>query len=275
MTSPASHRRSPSMSHTRGRLRPLWDAIFGMVRLIARHVTSVTAVFGIFLMSGAVIAIAATWGFAELAGHVRQGKTQQFDDAVMHWIGAHQDPRLESAMLEITALGTGTVVGVIVLIAGMFLWLNAHKHSAILLVAATLGGIVLDNLLKIGFSRPRPRIFEWGTHAVSSSFPSGHAMSSVVVYGTVAYLAGRLQQQPSSRVLTMMLAAAIIAAISVSRVYLGVHYPSDILAGVMIGVAWAGFCMALLEAAQLYARRNAPQMLNVERPAPKGASPSS
>src|SRR5262249_7167438 len=119
-----------------------------------------------------------------------------------------------------------------------------------------------------------PRVFEWGTHAVSSSFPSGHAMSSVVVYGTVAYLAARLQREARSRIMTFVLAATIILSISVSRVYLGVHYPSDILAGLLIGLAWACFRMALLGAAQLYARRNAPQMVQAEKPAPKGMSSS-
>jgi undecaprenyl-diphosphatase len=177
-------------------------------------------------------------------------------------------------MLEVTALGTGTVVGMIVLVAGLFLWLNQHKHSAILLGAATIGGLVLDNLLKVGFNRPRPQIFEWGTHAMSSSFPSGHAMSSVIVYGTVAYLAARLQQNAASRILTMAFAALMIISICASRMYLGVHYPSDVLAGVIIGVAWAGFCMAILEAAQIYAKRNAPQLLAAEKPAATGASPS-
>ena len=72
--------------------------------------------------------------------------------------------------------------------------------------------MVLDNLLKIGFNRPRPQIFKWGTYAVSSSFPSGHAMSSVIVYGTVAYLAARLQRNVASRMLTMAFAALIIVA---------------------------------------------------------------
>jgi undecaprenyl-diphosphatase len=171
-------------------------------------------------------------------------------------------------------LGTGTVVGMIVIIAGTFLWLNQHKHSAILLIAATVGGIILDNLLKIGFNRPRPQIFKWGTYAVSSSFPSGHAMSSVIVYGTVAYLAARLQRNVASRILTMVFAAFMIIAICSSRLYLGVHYPSDVLAGVVIGLAWAAFCMAVLEAAQLYAKRNAPQLLADEKPAAAGASPS-
>jgi undecaprenyl-diphosphatase len=270
-TQNSAHRRSRAASKTRGRFRPVWDLVFGFVRFIARRVQNAQAVFGIFLMSGALIAVAFTWAFTELAGHVRSGKTQAIDDAIMRWVATHQYPGLERTMLEVTSLGTGLVVGVLVLVAGMFLWLNSHKHSAVLLVAATLGGIVLNNLLKLGFSRPRPQVFEWGTHAASFSFPSGHAMSSVIVYSVVAYLAARLQQRAASRVLTLLLAAGVILAISVSRVYLGVHYPSDILAGMLIGLAWAGFCMAVLEAAQLYARRNAPQMLAQERPAPHHA----
>jgi undecaprenyl-diphosphatase len=275
VTSSSAQRRHPGTSATRGRLRVLWDVIFRALRLIARHTRGAYTVFGIFLVSGTAVAIVFTWAFSELAERVRKGSTQPFDDAIMRWIGAHQTTGMQSVMLEVTALGTGTVVGMIVLIAGMFLWLNHHRHSAVLLIVATLGGMVLDNLLKIGFNRPRPQIFEWGTHAVSSSFPSGHAMSSVIVYGTVAYLAARLQRNVHSRVLTFVLAALLIMIISISRVYLGVHYPSDILAGLLIGVAWAGFCMAVLEAAQLYAKYNAPQLLADERPAAEGASPSS
>ena len=248
--------------------------MFRALRLIGKHAKNAYAVFGIFLLSGTVIAVLFTWAFSEIAEKVRAGSTQGFDDAVMHWMAAHQTKTLQSVMLEITALGTGAVVGMIVFIAGMFLWLNRHRHSAILLIAATLGGMLLDNLLKIGFNRPRPQIFKWGTYAVSSSFPSGHAMSSVIVYGTVAYLAARLQQNAASRIATMVFAATMIVLICASRLYLGVHYPSDVLAGVTIGLAWAGFCMAVLEAAQLYAKRNAPQLLADEKPAAAGASPS-
>jgi undecaprenyl-diphosphatase len=275
-TSPhGGDRRVIAAGQTRGRLRIIWDLIFGALRFIGRYARNVYAIFGIFLLSGTAIAILFTWVFSEVAERVRAGTTQAFDDAVMRWMAAHQTKVLQTAMLEITSLGTGTVVGMIVFIAGMFLWLNQHKHSAILLVAATLGGMVLDNLLKIGFNRPRPHVFQWGTYAVSSSFPSGHAMSSVIVYGTVAYLAARLQRNVASRILTMTFAAVMIVLICASRLYLGVHYPSDVLAGVIVGLAWAGFCMAVLEAAQLYAKRNAPQLLADEKPAATGASPSS
>ena len=270
-----TERRERSEAQTRGRLSLAWDVIFGGLRLIRKHVKNAYAVFGIFLVAGAGVAVAFTYAFAQIASSVRGGRTQQFDDAVMRWIAGHQSKPLQTAMLEVTALGTGTVVGMIVLVAALFLWLNQHKHSAILLTAATLGSLLLDGLLKVGFNRPRPHVFQWGTYAMSSSFPSGHAMSSAVVYSTVAYLAARLQQKAASRLLTMALAATMILAICFSRLYLGVHYPSDVLAGVLIGLAWAGFCMAVLEAAQLYAKHNAPQMLRDERPAPPGASPSS
>lgn len=266
--------RPPLHATTRGRLRLFWDLIFGLLRMIRKHVRNAYVVFGIFVLSGAAVAIAGTYGFAKLAGHVRSGGTQKFDDAVMHWVAAHQYPLVQQVMLEVTALGTGIVVAMVVFVAAMFLWLNKHKHSAMLLIIATFGGILLNNLLKLGFDRPRPQVFKWGTYAASSSFPSGHAMSSIIAYGTVAYLAARLQQRAASRVLTLSFAALIIILICVSRVYLGVHYPSDIAAGLVVGLAWAGFCMAVLEAAQLYAKRNAPQMLQAEAPAAAGASPS-
>jgi undecaprenyl-diphosphatase len=269
-----SDRRIVSTGQTRGHLHLVWDVIFRVLRFIGKYARNAYTIFGIFLLSGAATAVLFTWAFSEVAERVRAGSTQGFDDAVMRWMAAHQTKALQTAMLEVTSLGTGTVVGMIVFIAGMFLWLNQHKHSAILLIAATLGGMVLDNLLKIGFNRPRPQVFQWGTYAVSSSFPSGHAMSSVIVYGTVAYLAARLQQNVASRILTLTFAAAMIVLICASRLYLGVHYPSDVLAGVIIGLAWAGFCMAVLEAAQLYAKRNAPQLLADEKPAATGASPS-
>jgi undecaprenyl-diphosphatase len=254
--------------HTRGRARVFWDLLFGAIRFIARKAHNVYATFGIFLVAGALVALGGTYAFAELAGHVRSGATQQFDDAALRWISQHRSPALEPIMLEITFLGTGTVVVTVVAVSAMFLWLTRHRYSAILLLVSTVGGILLNNLLKLGFGRPRPQIFDWGTEVVSWSFPSGHAMSSTVVYGTVAYLAARLQRRHLHRVLTLLAAAAVILAISVTRLYLGVHYPSDVVAGVLIGVAWAGFCLATLEAFQLYARYRDPSVARHEEAPP-------
>jgi undecaprenyl-diphosphatase len=140
-------------------------------------------------------------------------------------------------------------------VAALFLYLTQHKYSAWLLLASTAGGIILNNVLKLGFARPRPTVLEWQAHAVSSSFPSGHAMSAAVVYGTVAYLAARLQQRRWARVATMVVAAIMIFLICLSRLYLGVHYPSDVLAGVLVGLSWAAFCMVTLEGIQKFGVR--------------------
>ena len=93
-------------------------------------------------------------------------------------------------------------------------------------------------------------------------------MSAAIVYGTVAYLAARLHKQMWARWIVMTGAIVIIALISFSRMYLGVHYPSDVLAGVSIGLAWAAFCMATLEAIQKFGLRRDPRILRDEQPAP-------
>ena len=253
---------------TRGHLRRFWDLAFITLRFIRRYAHSAYATFGIFVLAGAAFALLATWAFAEFAQKVTSGSTQALDDAVLRWILPHRDPALDAIMLEITSLGTASVATMVVGVAALFLWLNKHKHSAILLFVSTFGGVILNNLLKLGFSRPRPEIIPWAAKATFYSFPSGHAMSATVVYSTVAYLAARLQRTHAARAAIMFIAAIIIFIICGSRVYLGVHYPSDVIAGVIVGLAWASFCMATLEAIQLYARRNAPEVLAEEHPAP-------
>jgi len=254
---------------TRGRGHLFWDLVFVAIRGIGKIARNFYLTFGIFLVAGGLVALAGTYAFARFANHVNSGSTQAFDEAVLRWIADHRSPTLEPVVVEITFLGTGTVVMMIVAVSALFLWLTTHRYSAVLLIIATFGGILLNGLLKMGFGRPRPQLFDWGTHVVSSSFPSGHAMSAAVVYGTVAYLAARLQKRHWHRVVTMLCAVILIVLIGATRLYLGVHYPSDVIAGVIIGLAWAAFCMATLEAIQLYARRRAPKVLKQEVPPPR------
>ncbi len=238
------------------------------LRVAFERAHTIVGGIGIFLVAGLVIGMAGTAAFVALADEVREGDTQAFDEAVIRWIQGHHSPLLDRVMIELTALGTGTTVLMIVVVAGLFLTLTQHKYSAILLLVATSGGLALNGILKLGFDRPRPSIFVPAVHTVSSSFPSGHAMSSAIVYGTVAYLAARLHRRRWARWVVMMFALVVIVLISFSRMYLGVHYPSDVLAGVIIGLAWAGFCMATLEAIQRYALRRAPRILEDEKAAP-------
>jgi undecaprenyl-diphosphatase len=224
---------------------------------------------GIFLIAGAIVAVIGTWLFSEFAEVVMAGRTQTFDEAVLRWIYTRHTPFLNAAMLEVTSLATGTVALMIVGVAALFLTLTRHKYSALLLLFATAGGMLLDLILKMRFDRPRPHVFTWGTNVVASSFPSGHAMSATIVYSTVAYLAARLQKRRWARVVTLLVAALLIVLISFSRLYLGVHYPSDVLAGVIIGLAWAGFCMATLEAVQRFGQRHQTSVTDDEAPAPE------
>ena len=252
----------------RGHLTLVWNLIFRLLRKLGAHGRSVYTAVGIFLIVGAFVGIIGTVGFAALAEVVREGYTQHFDTAVLRWLGAHHTPTLTTIMTEVTPLGTGIVVLTVVGITTAFLWHTEHKHSARMLLAATAGNILLNNVLKLFFDRARPSVFEWGTHAASSSFPSGHAMSATVVYGTVAYLLARLQKHGWARAITLLLAVVMVALICLTRLYLGVHYPSDVLGGIIVGLAWSGFCMATLEASLALARRRAPASVVEEAPAP-------
>jgi undecaprenyl-diphosphatase len=252
----------------RGHFAALWDLFYRSLRALGLRAGTFYTTVGIFLIIGAVVAVAGTLAFAELGEHVRAGGTQAVDVAVLRWFERQQSPLLTSAAVELTYLGTGTVVLMIVGVAALFLWHTQHKHSAILLLAAVAGNILLNGVLKLVYHRPRPDVFAWGTHAVSSSFPSGHAMSATVCYGTVAYLVARLQKHGWSRTLTLVGATILIVLICATRLYLGVHYPSDVLAGIVVGLAWAGFCMATLEASLALARRRAPREVMEERRAP-------
>ncbi len=210
---------------------------------------------GLVVLAGGVAAAAGVLAFAWIATRVRLGATQAFDDAVLRYLGAHQRPWLAAAMLEITFLGTGTVVAMVAGVAALFLGLTRQRTAAWLLLWATLGGLVLNTLLKQLFDRPRPRLFAWGTHALTTSFPSGHAMSAAAVYGTVALLAARLTPRRRARGAVVAAAGAVVLLVAFSRLYLGVHYPTDVLAGLLVGGAWAAFCAAALEAVGQARRR--------------------
>ena len=249
----------------RGRFTALWNLVFRGMRRAGIDAQSFYTTVGIFLVVGAIIAIVATVAFASLAEHVLAGGTQAFDVAILEWLHGHQSKTLTAVMVEMTYLGTGTVVLVVVGVAALFLWHTEHKHSARLLLAATIGNILLNGALKLVYHRPRPSVFAWQTTAVSSSFPSGHAMSATVVYGTVAYLLMRLQKHYWAKMLTLAGAILLILLICLTRLYLGVHYPSDVLGGIIVGLAWASFCMATLEASLVLARRRAPREVVEER----------
>ncbi len=229
--------------------------LHSILRFIARHLQGFFGPLAAFITVGMVVAVVAVAVFAGIAEAVEEGLTQSFDERVLQWFSNHRTPFLDEAMLEITTLGAGLVLVMIVVIASVFLWQTQHKWSAYLLLLATAGGKLINTLLKIFYERPRPSIVESLTAVHSASFPSGHAMSSMVVYGSVAYLVGRLEPGRHLKYTTWIVAAIVIAAIGISRMYLGVHYLSDVLAGFIGGLAWIAFLVATIRALQFFAER--------------------
>jgi undecaprenyl-diphosphatase len=235
------------------------------IRIAVSLTANLYAALGLVIIVGALIAFAATWAFVEIAVAVQAGgAVQQFDDAVMLWLADHRMPLLEAFLIELTVLGSWVVIAVVISVAALFLETAHRRWSVIMLFLSSLGGIVITQLLKMGFDRERPQAFEWADHVVTSSFPSGHAVSAAITYGTIAYLAARLHRHAVTRWVILVTATLIIVLASASRVYLGVHYPTDVIAGLLIGFAWAAFCMTTLEATQRYARSMAPDIAETD-----------
>jgi undecaprenyl-diphosphatase len=211
--------------------------------------------------------------FAGLATLMAQGLTQRFDEAVLLWFAVRASPRLDTVALEVTALGSGFVIWMVVLTGSAFLWATRHRYSAALLWTAFLGGSALNWLLKSLFHRPRPEVFAWRTpYAGQSSFPSGHSTTAMVVYATLAYLVVRLEPSRGLRRLTLGVFGLVVLLVGVSRLYLGVHYPSDVLAGYLSGFAWATFCALGIEAVR-YFRERRPQAAGEEDALEEGTWP--
>jgi undecaprenyl-diphosphatase len=239
----------------RGPVRRLDNALYSTLRFIARHVhgfwTAIVAFLGLALAAGAV----TTAVFALLATAVEAGVTDRLDSRMLHWFADRRTPLLDLVMLEVTTLGNGLVLIMLVGIVSAFLWLTNHRWSVYLLIVGTVGGQLVNNMLKSLFGRPRPDTVPAVDDVLTLSFPSGHAMSAIIAYGSVAYLVGRLEPTAAMRRTTWALATIIVLAIGMSRVYLGVHYPSDVLAGFIAGVAWLLFVAASVKAVRFFAPR--------------------
>lgn len=220
----------------------------------APHVRDQRASTAAVIGSGMGFSLLLLLAFAALAAAVYAGFTQAFDERVLIWVAGHRNPALDYIMPRLTTLGAGIVLIMIVLVSATFLWLTHHRWSAYLLVAGVAGGIIFNNILKLIFARPRPDAVEWGDQVVSLSFPSGHAMSSIIVYGSVAYLVSRLEPTRTMRTTTWIVAALLILGIGFSRTYLGVHYPTDVLGGFLAGAAWVALAAASGRAARYFGR---------------------
>ncbi|WP_217578842.1 phosphatase PAP2 family protein [Mesorhizobium sp. GbtcB19] len=200
------------------------------------------------LLAGLVIA-GGMWGFVELVEAARATTPHAFDtEILLAFRHAGQPdspigpPWLQGAVRDITALGSTIVLVLITTAAILYLLLIRRPGTALFVFAAIAGGQVLSSLLKLEVDRPRPDLVSHLVDETSLSFPSGHAMLSAVVYLTLGSLAARFLPDRRTKIFVLCLAVLITVLVGTSRVYLGVHWPSDVLAGWCAGFAWAMLC---------------------------------
>jgi undecaprenyl-diphosphatase len=187
--------------------------------------------------------------FIFIAQDVFEGETAAFDrGAILAFRSAANisdpvgPPWVEEAVRDITALGSITVVVILSGAVIFYLLLLRKRGSAVLMLISVAGGTVLNDLLKYFFDRPRPDLVLHGAQVFTSSFPSGHAAVSAVVYLTLGALLARDAPSIALKIYVLAVAIVLVFLIGVSRVFLGLHYPTDVLAGWSIGSAWALIC---------------------------------
>ena len=201
------------------------------------------------ILVGAIVILALIWIFATLAGEVMEGDTRQFDEWVLGALREPADPGLlrgpkwlASGAQDLTALGSPTVLGLTVLVVTGYLFLHGLYRNGMFIFVASVGGWVLNWLLKAAFARSRPDIVPHLREVMSSSFPSGHALTSAAVYLTLGALLMRIADGRLAKYYCITIAMLLTFLVGSSRVFLGVHYPTDVVAGWLIGLSWALLC---------------------------------
>lgn len=210
------------------------------------------------LLAGLAIA-GGLWGLVELVEVARATTPHAFDTQILLAFRHAEQPDspigppwLEGAVRDITALGSTVVLVLITTATIVYLLLIRRPATALFMFAAVASGQALSSLLKLEVDRPRPDLVSHLVTETSLSFPSGHAMLSAVTYLTLGSLAARFLPDRRTKVFVLGLAVLVTVLVGASRVYLGVHWPSDVLAGWCAGFAWAMLCWL---AARLLQRR--------------------
>jgi undecaprenyl-diphosphatase len=192
--------------------------------------------------------------FIFLSHEVMEGETLRLDRwllLVLRSPGAPDDPLgpawVEEMFRDFTALGGVGVLSLLTLATFGYLWVLGLRRVAFYLLFAIAGGLLLSLALKSGFDRPRPDLVSHGSMIYTSSFPSGHSMLSAIVYLTGGALLASIHS--ARRVRAYVIGCSVLATllVGISRVYLGVHWPSDVLAGWAAGAAWAAACWLLAQ----------------------------
>ncbi len=201
-----------------------------------------------FLMA-ALTVTGGVWAFVELADEVIEGEARVFDRMVLMLFRSSADPQMllgppwfQEFCRDVTALGSIGVLVMTVLAVAVFLLLARRVRMALFVAVSSLGGVALGYGLKTAFDRPRPDLVPHAVEVMTASFPSGHAMMSAVVYLTLGALLARLLPERRLRIYVLGIALLLSTMIGLTRIYFGVHWPSDVIAGWAVGAAWAAGC---------------------------------
>src|SRR4051812_15792221 len=201
-----------------------------------------------WLITGIIVCV-ALWGFFALASEVMEGDTKALDTRILLALRKTSDPSvpigpswIENSLLDLTAIGGPTVLGLFVCAVVGFLALQARYRTAIVVLATAASGELANIVMKHIFLRARPDVVPHLRDVDSTSFPSGHAMESAIIYLTLGAMLMRMAERRLTKIYCMSMAALLTVLVGVSRVYLGVHYPTDVIAGWLFGFFWASIC---------------------------------
>ncbi len=213
---------------------------FWLQHINPRLNTLIVTIGVVGLTSCLLISFILAWLFEEIL----EREAFAFDTSLLYWLHGYANPSLDAVMLTITQLADARVVIVIVAVTLAILWWQHHREEAKFFAVACLGAFILNTGLKLFFTKPRPHLFPSLIAETSFSFPSGHALGSFVMYGFLSYLLSA--HFPKFSKLIYTLAVLTIALIGLSRMYIGVHWPTDIIGGYGIGYLWLMLCIAML-----------------------------
>jgi undecaprenyl-diphosphatase len=196
-----------------------------------------------------MLLVGSVWAFVELADEVVEGSTKPFDEWAIRTLRRQADPSqpigpswLAEVGRDLTALGGTAFLTLLTATIAGFLWIRRMYGALALLLAATIGGLIASLMLKQLFDRPRPQLVPHLSIVHTSSFPSGHSMLSAAVYLTLGALLGQFVHERVLKAYFLIVALMLTTLVGISRVYMGVHYPTDVLTGWTGGLAWALIC---------------------------------
>jgi undecaprenyl-diphosphatase len=199
---------------------------------------------------------AGGWIFGLLADEVFEGGTRNLDRRLLLAMRHPGDltpigsPAIQEAARDITALGSMAILGLLTVITGIYLALDGKRNMALFMCGSVVTGWLVSALLKDLFQRPRPDLVPHAVYVSNTSFPSGHSMMSAVTYLVLGALLARSQERTRLKAYFLLVAVVLTVMVGISRVYLGVHWPSDVVAGWTAGAVWALLCWLVAQRLQ-------------------------